>query len=190
MIYSDVCPGTPFQNNCFSDMKPILFLLALSFLLFDCEGNQSDTSNTTRLYSSESDPPNANPATPNSSTAGTAYPPLPQEQLNGLFTRCDYIDYIFYKANFSMNQSNPSAIQATISGISAEGATVFPGCTPVGHVFFQAKGQILAEADLYLEGNCTFYLFTENQQPAYANLMTAQGLSYYANLFRQLDNAN
>lgn len=161
-------------------MKYLIYIFFLTSLL-SCGGTTSNNQSAENQL--DANPGRANTA----AAAAVAYPALPQKTLDKLLNSCDYIDYIFYTANFSMNQSNAAAIQATLKGISSEGATVAPTCEAVGHVFFQVEGEVIAEADLFLEDDCTLYRFTENQRPVYANQITPQGISYYVNVFRQLE---
>ncbi len=112
------------------------------------------------------------------------YPSLPARRLQDLLQVCDYIDFVFYNTNFSMNQGEPSSIQSTIRGVAAQVPVIKPECKAVGHLFFQSQGQILLEADLYFSPGCIYYTFFENGKPAYANELTPEGAQFYNNIFK------
>lgn len=111
------------------------------------------------------------------------YPSLPPERLQNLLQVCDYIDFVFFNTNFSMNQGERSSIEGTIRHIAAQVPDIKAECKPIGHLFFQSEGQILLEADLYFTPGCVYYTFFENGKPAYANELTPEGVQFYNNIF-------
>lgn len=153
-------------------MRLLTFLLL--FTLLGC-GNNPDATAT--------DAENTTAAAP----SAAAYPPLPLERLEYLWENCDYIDFVFYTFDFSMNQHEQSGIRATLAGIAETAPQINSACRPVGRAFFQVEGEVKLEADIYLDQGCIYYLFMENGQPVYANEMTEQGLGFYINIFQQAD---
>lgn len=126
----------------------------------------------------------AAPAAP--ATPTEQYPSIPLAELEELWKTCDYIDFIFYDFNFSMNQSEKEAIQSTIAHIAEETPLLTTACKPMGHVFFQVEGKNVLDADLYLDNNCVCYVFYKNGKKVYANKLTQQGVDFYRNIFSKV----
>lgn len=113
------------------------------------------------------------------------YPSLPAERMRELYNNVDYIDFVFYYTNFSMNQSDDSSIKATLSNVSTEVPGIDPACQPIGSLFFQSNGQELIQAELFFTENCVYYIWLENGQRTYANKMTPNGFTFYERVFAQ-----
>ncbi|HRD83390.1 MAG TPA: hypothetical protein PLL53_21700 [Saprospiraceae bacterium] len=118
-----------------------------------------------------------------------AFPTLPIETIRTLVAECDYIDIIMYQPQFSMSQNERSAVMATLSHISEVPAVHNAANPATGHIFYQAKGQTLLEADLYLRNEGSYLVFYQDGKPAFANAMTQQGVAFFANILSQLQGA-
>lgn len=117
-----------------------------------------------------------------------SYPSITEDIVKDLGLRCDYIDYIFYDLPISISQNDKSAIFSNLSFISKEAPESIPAsCKAMGRKSFQANGEIIIEADVYLnvQESCYFYVFYENGKKAYANNMTKDGINFYYNVFGQ-----
>ncbi|MBK7636603.1 MAG: hypothetical protein IPJ13_21790 [Saprospiraceae bacterium] len=65
-----------------------------------------------------------------------------------------------------------------------------PGCKPIAVKFFQIKGNIVYDADVYLSDKCNFYVFVDkSNKPIFANQMTETGRNFYNNIIRQVTGA-
>lgn len=112
------------------------------------------------------------------------YPSLPVARMQELFDKADYIDFVFYYADFSMNQSDEASIKATLAHVSTEVPNVDPACQPIGSLFFQSQGQELIQAELYYTGQCVYFIWLENGRRTYANKMTPAGFQFYQKIFQ------
>lgn len=120
--------------------------------------------------------------------AGTQlYPSVPLDTLTVLYEKCDYIDYVFYYTNFSVNQSNPQDIRSALSHIAEEAPVIKPSCKPIGRLFYQVAGDNRLVADLYFnpEAGCMYYVFMEDGKPAYANKIMPAGINFLNNLLER-----
>lgn len=153
---------------------PAFFLLAL--LLSACQSKSGSEKNAA------SAPAAVQPPAP-------AFPTLPIENLRTLVSECDYIDIIMYQPQFSMSQNERSAVTSTIQHISEVQAVHNTANSPSGHIFYQAKGQTLLEADLYLRNDGSYLVFYQEGKPAFANAMNEQGVAFYANILSRLQGA-
>ncbi len=115
------------------------------------------------------------------------YPPLPVERRQALLDFCDAIDIIYYELPISMNQDDPTSIQRNIYFTMDLEAPVNPSCKPMAHIIYLAKGEVLEEADIYFTEGCKFYIFMEDQKPAYANMMSKLGDNFFSNVLQQVE---
>lgn len=152
------------------------FSLVIIALLGACGGNTADGTAATETQT-------APPAAENQQTI--SYPSLPIAKMQELYNSTDYIDFVFYYADFSMNQSNDKSIKATLAHVSNEVPTVYPSCKPIGSIFFQSQGKELMQAELYFSDKCVYYIWMENGQRKYANKMTPAGFQFYQQVFSQ-----
>lgn len=124
------------------------------------------------------------------STTTTGYHPLPamtQEVFDQTLAKVSAVDYIFNNLPFSMNQSDPASIATNLSFISNERASAFKAkCQPLGREIFQAKGEIILEADIYFTPQCMAYVFIIDGKPAYANKISETGVNFYNNILTQV----
>ncbi|MCB0704258.1 MAG: hypothetical protein KDC34_03075 [Saprospiraceae bacterium] len=155
----------------------LAILLAVMFSLVSCQQN------TEKTTSAEPEVP---AAPPTQVTTGQVMESLPISQLEAIYTTCDFADFIFYEPSFSMSQDEPASIQQVLGLIAAQPATLDPACKPRGRVFFQVKGEDKLVADIYLGDQCNYFVFIENDKPAFANLMIPQGVQYFNNSIQQV----
>jgi hypothetical protein len=160
-------------------MKKICIVLLWTFPLFFAACNGSDDSNSDTGETTE--------ATKTAPAQGeTLYPSIPLDTLTMLYNQCDYIDYVFYYTNFSVNQSDQANIRSALSHIAEEPALVHPNCKPIGRIFYQVEGENRAQADLYFTEGCIYYLFYDDGKPAYANRMMPAGINFINSLLTRV----
>lgn len=115
------------------------------------------------------------------------YPIMPIQQQSYLFDNVEMIDYIFQDLPFSLSQSEKPSIQAKIAGIAQEGVTQ-SDCTPMARMFFQYKGEIIIEADVFFAPpDCQHYIFYEDGKPVYANKMAPQNIQFYSQFLKNMN---
>ena len=161
-------------------MYKLLFTLALPLFLLACNG-QTETK----------DAPVADPpaATIVEEPLKQLYPTLPLEKAEKLFKEADYMDYVFYELPFSMNHGKRVDIKNAVAYISTSPVTNrIPQCKSIGRIFYQAKGEIIGEAEFHFnkEVGCYYLIFMEDGKPTYANLLTTKGVNNYNNIFSQV----
>lgn len=156
-----------------------IFAFFIAVLFTACGGNTADASDATETPAAQTTPPAAE------GQETLSYPSLPIAKMQELFNSTDYIDFVFYYANFSMNQSNDKSIKATLAHVSNEVPTVYASCKPIGSLFYQAQGKELMQAELYFSDKCVYYIWLENGQRRYANKMTPAGFQFYQQVFAQ-----
>jgi len=125
--------------------------------------------------------------------SGPAIPGLPQDVMIKLLNECTYIDYIFHVLPFSLSQSEDPSIDQNIAFIDINSplGTIPTGCKADARKFFQIKGEIVYDVDVYITKNCKFYVFVDkNNKPMYANKMTQAGINFYENIIKQAAGMN
>ncbi len=128
------------------------------------------------------------PAATNKSAGAKAvgYKPIPQDLLMNIWNNGEMVDYIFHEPSFSMNQNEQNSIRANLTYVQSQGVESIPsGCKPRARQFYQAGGDIVLEADIYLDKNCQFYIFFVDGKPSYGNQMTPEGAEFFGNMIKQ-----
>lgn len=147
-------------------------LLLLTLLLFShCKEKQAEETTTSEQVTT-SEPQQAMS--------------LPRDRLIRLANEADVVDIIYYDLPLSMNQADPASVKRTLSFIGQPIPLDTEGCKSLARVSFNANGEIIEEAELYLDNKCKMFVFLEGTKPTYAHLMTAQGINF---LTQVLDNA-
>lgn len=124
-------------------------------------------------------------------TSGPIYPVLPSELALKLFHEADLLDFIFHDLPFSMSQSEKPSIQTNISYIGNDPVMEIPqGCKSIARQFYQIQGEIILESDVYYSEGCYFYIFYEDGQAKYANMMSTNGIGFFGNVLQQAINAS
>lgn len=118
------------------------------------------------------------------------YPSLPPDNMRLLIQSVDYIDFMFYYADFSMNQSDDPSIKATLGHVASEVPLIDPSCQPIGSLFFLSKGKELMQAELYYTDKCIYFIWLQKGQRTYANKMTPSGFKFYQQVFTQAGASN
>ena len=166
-------------------MKYYFLLLSFSLFLVGCKSESASTEETPKQ---ETPTPPAQPTT----TAEILYPSIPYEKLKFIYDNCDFVDYIYHTLPISMSLNEKSSIQNTLGQVSQSPALVNPNCNKTGtaRMFFQSKGDQIAEAEMFFTDHCKYFVFYENGKPVYSNQMTPQGIDYLKNMFRQIQGQN
>jgi hypothetical protein len=147
------------------NMKKYLTLALATMIFFACQPKTPEQAST--------------PPTPD-------YPTLPMEILSTLVAECDYIDLIMYNPQFSMSQNDQASVQGSIQQIAEQAPAHNPANQPVGHIFYQSKGETILEADLYLGAGGSYFIFYQEGKPAFGNAMTQTGINFYGNILTRL----
>lgn len=114
------------------------------------------------------------------------FKPIPNDLLMNVWNNGEMIDYIFHEPSFSMNQNELNSIRANLTYVSGQGLSSIPaGCKPRARQFFQVGGDIVLEADIYLDQKCQFYVFFIDGKAAYGNHMTPEGAEFFGNMVKQ-----
>ena len=165
-------------------MKYIYLTAFLFVILFSCKSESIDNNATAAIPTEEEKVI----ASTKVSAEKINYPSLTEDIIRNLAMNCDYIDYIFYDLPISISQGDKNAIMSNLNFISKEVPMSIPSsCKAMGRKFYHVNGEIIFEADIYLnvEAGCHFYLFYEDGKKAYANKISEDGVNFYFNVFKQ-----
>ena len=150
-----------------------LFLTLL--LALGCSGDGSDSSNKEELWEAD-----------RTGTAAVNLPSITFDEMKALYESADFIDVIFYNMEFSMSVNNKANIQRMVGFVSTQVAKLNPNCKPTGRIFFQKNGEMMAEADMYFDDVCRYFVFMKNGKATYANDITPEGQAYFNQIFTQV----
>ena len=116
----------------------------------------------------------------------SSLPSITFDEMKAMYEGCDFIDVIFYNVEFSMSVNNKNNIQRMVGFVSTNVAKLNSGCQAMGRLFFQKDGEVMAEADMYFDEKCQYFVFQKNGRAAYANDITPEGQAYFAKIFSQV----
>ena len=149
----------------------LLFLLATTFSLISCGSGEQSADLQTEAE--------VKPA-----------PGMTTEHFNQLLNNVTNIEYIFIDYPISFSQSETNAVRQAVMFIDRETAVPDPACDATAMVIFMGGGEILAEGNIYFTGECAYFVFEKNREPAYFHRLTATGHQFYnsvlTNYFNQL----
>ena len=119
--------------------------------------------------------------------AANTLPPLPLAEIQQLYDRVDYIDYLFTSLPISMSQQSPNDVKAAVTHISDEApASMDPSCTVLAQIFYEADGKTLRRADMYYGPTCTYLVWNENGKPTYASRLTEPGVRFFTSVLKNV----
>lgn len=121
-------------------------------------------------------------------TQAVPYPPVPQDYLENIVRNGDHIDIVFYKYPISVSRDGNADIIQELARLTDQTPQAAANCQPDGRIFYNGKGQTLAEADLYIKPDCYYVVFYKDGKPAYANGLTPEAIQFYDGLTKQFRN--
>ena len=167
-------------------MRYIFLVTLFSAILFSCKSESTNQGSNSKDSTETQVAMNSNK--PVLAATDINYPSLTNDIIKNLAENCDYIDYIFYDLPISISQDNKQAIISNLNFLSRNVPSSIPNaCKPMGRKFFHIDGEIILEADVYLnkEEGCFLYVFYENGKKTYANKISSDGVNFYSNVFGQ-----
>jgi hypothetical protein len=145
------------------------FILCFTlFIIISCQNKEKPTHST---------------ATAAPSTA--PYPTVTQAYLEKIVRNGDHIDIVFYKYPISISRDGNADIIQELGRVTDQPPQAAPGCQADGRIFYNGKGQTIAEADIYIQPGCYYVVFYENGKPAYSNGLTPEAIKFYEDLTKQ-----
>lgn len=158
-----------------------LFLLGILAFALSCKQEKKQ----------ETTPPaaqNGQTAAAPAQATGPEVPGIPEMVMVKLLNECTFVDYIFKDLPFSLSQNEDPSIDQNISyiDINRPVGKLPTNCKATARKFFQIKGEIVYDVDVYLGQGCNFYVFVDKtNKPVYANYITADGVKFYMNVISQ-----
>ena len=114
-------------------------------------------------------------------------PRLPRAEMQRLVDSVDYVDYLFHELDFSMSLDDERGVRYALAQIGEEAAVPAATCKPIGRIFYQISGEVVAQADLYFSAGCTYVAFVDDAGAVtYVNEMSDVGEDFLNNQFAQL----
>ncbi len=159
-------------------MKSNLLILSILFLVtisINCRDKKAGDLSST-------------PANSNSSIAGSqeTLPFLSSQEVNTLYSQAEKVDIIFYKLPMSVNQEEPASAKNTVLYVSPAAPIITKHCEPAGRLSWISDGKIIREADFFVGEGCNYFVFMENEKPAYENAMALEGVQFFQTVMSQV----
>ena len=107
---------------------------------------------------------------------------LPALVFQEIYEESDYMDVIFQNLPFSISQEENTSIRQMLRHVdNRPPETLNNNCLLFAQQMFQKGGEIIAEAEIYHDPGCYYYVFTYKGQ-VYINAMTETGIGFYNDL--------
>lgn len=120
----------------------------------------------------------------------TDLPLLPLEKAKEIVEKCDYVDLIFYKLDFSLNMNEPKNAKGLAVSLLSTVKPPNPTCKEgFAYISFLSDGENLADADIFFENGCTYLIFKENNKNKYICEMPSRGIKFFNSVVTQQLNA-
>jgi len=113
------------------------------------------------------------------------YPPVPSDVLENIVTKGDHMDIVFYKYPISVSRDGKNDVIQELARLTDQSPKAATHCQPDGRIFYNGNGEMLAEADLYIQPDCYYVVFYKEGKPAYANGLTPEAIQFYDGLTKQ-----
>jgi hypothetical protein len=107
------------------------------------------------------------------------------EVMHELYYNCNSMDVIFYDTKFSLSQTDTNSIRTTLEYLLPSPVVHDINCKPIGRVTFWIDGEFGREADIYVGPTCNYWIWIENEKPAYINPMTPRGIQFFTNIINK-----
>lgn len=157
-------------------MKNLIFLLIISCGMLCCKEKANPGADSGHPTSAVS---TVNPDFQN------LYP-INADSIYHLYTHVDFIDFIFYDLPVSISANDVNSLKRHIQAIDDVKPVSIDRCALIGRMFVHVKGQIIAEADIYVEPTkCYYFVFHTNDKPSYVNGMTMTGRMFFDGLLQR-----
>jgi hypothetical protein len=119
------------------------------------------------------------------STQASTLPQMPKAVLQRLFDSCTLVDYTFFTLPFTISIDRPNDIRSSFRQVGVGKVTKKPECKTFAKVFYQIKGRIVMDADVYFSEGCTYFIYNIDGKPTYANPISTEGVSFYNQLIER-----
>lgn len=113
-------------------------------------------------------------------------PSITLEEMQILYDQADYIDLIFYNMDFSMSVNDQNNVRRVVTFVDKSQPNPNFTCPTMGRIIFQKNGEILIEADMHIDKECSHFVFFKNGKKAFANNISDQGKAYFNQIFSQV----
>jgi len=108
---------------------------------------------------------------------------LTSSDIQNLANEVDFIDIIFYQMDISVSQGDKASTQQTTHFLTADGKPTEMNCPAIGRLTLQAKGKIIREADIHVQGGgCAYFTLIENKKPVGTCLISPDGRKFFDSL--------
>ena len=157
-----------------NETLPFFFVMISLLSVWSCKPGQSNETSTAETPKADS------------TAIETGYPALGNQEIALLYSQAEKVDIIFYKLPISVNQEDPASVKNTVLYVSPASPKITAKCEPVGRLTWMAQGKILREADVYCDTGCEYFVFMENNKPAYTNAIGMAGVAFFKNVMSQV----
>jgi hypothetical protein len=106
-------------------------------------------------------------------------PQLPAEWLQKLLDSCTLVDYTFFTMPITISLDRQASVRSSLRHIGAGLVVRKSDCKLFAKLFYQIKGRMILDADMYFSDNgCSYLVYNIGGKPTFANPISTEGVQF------------
>lgn len=168
----------------FSKMKKLLLVFAFILALFSTTFAQN-ISNPDKL-GTEGGKKETTTAKPTRTVLQEDLPQLPAEWFQRLWDSCTLVDYTYFTMPITMSLDRQASVRSSLRHIGVGAVVRKAECKLFAKIFYQIKGQIVLDANLFYSDNgCSYVVYSVGGKPTFANPISTEGVQFLTQIIER-----
>lgn len=113
-------------------------------------------------------------------------PQLPAEWFQRLWDSCTLVDYTYFTMPITMSLDRQASVRSSLRHIGVGKVVRKAECKLFAKVFYQVKGQIVLDADMFYSDNgCSYVIYNVGGKPTFANPISTEGVQFLTQIIER-----
>lgn len=113
-------------------------------------------------------------------------PQLPAEWFQHLWDSCTLVDYTYFTMPITMSLDRQASVRSSLRHIGVGKVVRKAECKLFAKVFYQVKGQIVLDADMFFSDNgCSYVIYNVGGKPTFANPISTEGVQFLTQIIER-----
>ena len=126
------------------------------------------------------------PAKPTRTVFQEDLPQLPAEWFQRLLDSCTLVDYTFFTMPITMSLDRQASVRSSLRHIGAGAVVRKADCKLFAKIFYQIKGQIVLDADMFYSDNgCSYVVYSVGGKPSFENPISTEGVQFLTQIIER-----
>lgn len=166
------------------------FILALFSSIFaqNTEGGKKTSAEIAQISVEGATPPIITPeeAAHAHAMLQAELPQLPAEWFQRLWDSCTLVDYTYFTMPITMSLDRQASVRSSLRHIGVGAVVRKADCKLFAKIFYQVKGQIVLDADMfYSENGCSYVIYNVGGKPTFANPISTEGVQFLTQIIER-----